>query len=124
MPRRRSRDDMHALVAARRHDLADRPRGQAEAVASAPSVASAGVAAARSAVKPMPQLNVRHISSRATLPSRCSQSNTGGSVHVRAVEREAEAVGHHADDVFLQAAAGDVRHAVHRLLPAAAPGSA
>jgi hypothetical protein len=29
--------------------------------------------------QPVPQLKVRHISSRATLPSRCSQSNTAGS---------------------------------------------
>src|SRR6185437_16321946 len=34
---------------------------------------------ARITVKPMPQLKVRHISSRGTLPSRCSHSNTRGS---------------------------------------------
>src|SRR5690348_18472037 len=38
-------------------------------------------AGARINVKPIPQLNVRHISSRGTLPSRWSQSNTGGSRH-------------------------------------------
>src|SRR5690606_34588782 len=45
------------------------------------SSADAAVTASRGriTVKPMPQLKVRHISSRATLPSRISQSNTGGS---------------------------------------------
>src|SRR6185437_2282565 len=39
---------------------------------------------ARITVNPIPQLKVRHISSRGTLPSRCSHSNTGGNVQLDA----------------------------------------
>src|SRR6185312_6565397 len=46
--------------------------------------AAATASRGRITVKPMPQLKVRHISSRATLPSRISQSNTGGSTMAEA----------------------------------------
>ena len=105
--------EAHALAAVARDHCADRPVRQAEGVERSARPRRRRPARSTS-TKPMPQLKVRHISSRGTAPSRCSQSNTGGSADRRGVDVEAEAVGDDADDVLGQAAAGDVRHRVDR----------
>ena len=69
--------DADTFAAAGRDDLADAPVRQAEAIEFA--FDRGAPSADTTSTKPMPQLKVRHISSFATAPSRCSQSNTGGS---------------------------------------------
>src|SRR5664280_1140518 len=82
--------------------------------ASSPACVKACATAAASlgaaiTIMPMPQLNVRSISSCAMLPSLASHLNTGST------DARAQALRQHARNVVGKTAAGDMREALHAL---------
>src|SRR5882724_2841409 len=110
----RRSDDAHALGVCRRNDFTDRPRGQPKACQRG----NAGVCritrddhgVANAAIEGAPHFTLRNIA------FALQPVEHGGQLPCRAVERDAEPIWHDANDIFLQAAAGDVRHAVDLLL--------
>ena len=71
-----------------------------------------------------PQLKVRYISAESMRAMCCSQSNTGSRGQLRRSSTASRPCGQHARDVVGEAAAGDVREAMHRHARAGARAAA